>query len=62
MSPVADDILRDIKKDIAANRKLRRIAEGSGEQLTQEEAMRIVKKEEWLSKERESLLRDCPED
>jgi len=56
------DIMADIDANIAAGKKLERIAEGADERLTADEARRLVQHRRWLSSERESLLNSLPDD
>jgi hypothetical protein len=49
-------ILDDIRKSTAARAKLEAIAKGGSEQLTADEAERLLSHMRWLSSERDSLL------
>ncbi len=56
------DILKDLDRNIAARKKLERIASGSQEALTRDEATRVVYLIKFLGDERESLLSSLPDD
>jgi hypothetical protein len=49
-------MLKDIRKDTAAMKKLDRIAADKGGSLTADEARRILRHLQWLTKEREVLF------
>jgi len=54
--------MKDIDANIAAHKKLERIARGAKVSLTADEARRLLSHHKWLSEERESLLRSLPDD
>jgi hypothetical protein len=51
-----NEILDDIKKSRQAHNTLEAIAKGKDKRLTADQARRLLKHMEWLSKERSSLL------
>jgi hypothetical protein len=58
------DILKEVDRDIAARKKLERIAAGSDddEAMTPDEAARVLKLIKFLGDEREALLSSLPDD